>query len=598
MLDIMTVNWQQGVPKRENDSVPSRSSITLCNPWMRLGVTLVTAMSLFNGCDCAPARTKPWRMAPDPQDIALERPQNSELVDVEASRLAAREQRLHTLRVHMDREPRHLNPLVNPSVWTLRVAFDTIFESLIRYEPPAGGAGTGPGHYEPGLARAWTVSANGREIKLEIEPDVVFHDGKRLTSVDVQFSLDAARSTRVAAGHLRDRLADVTAVELVDSRSVRIRLSRPNAYVLRTLASVPILPTHVYRGKLSATRGPVVGTGPYRLLSWQSDAIHLQEFDGYWGRKPAIPDLVFAFEPDAARALTAAKRGDLDLVSALIPTHYPEQASSPGLVSAFQPLRLRPSQLSYALMNAGRAPLEDARVRQAIALLIERKALIKETMRGLARPIAGHVWPGGPGDGAAPPAPAFDPAAAAVLLDEAGWRDRDRDGIRERDGKSLRLSLLVLEQPDTHKRAVRERVVRALRRTGILVQQRAGTTAVLRNRMRAGDYDLVFIEWRGSVDVDLSPLFETGGKRNLGQFSDARVDQSLSALRAAGEPSSRAPLMGVLARYLAKSWPIAPIAAPDPYGLLHRRVRGAVVWDGWVSLRALSLSADDDTRRY
>src|SRR5690606_11419719 len=111
----------------------------------------------------------------------------------------------------MDAEPRHLNPMVAPSLWTMRIAADTIFETLIRYEPPAGGAGSGPGRYAPGLARSWRIGPGGREIRIELEPDVRFHDGRAMSAVDVQFSLDAARDPRNAAEHLRARLASVTA---------------------------------------------------------------------------------------------------------------------------------------------------------------------------------------------------------------------------------------------------------------------------------------------------------------------------------------------------------------------------------------------------
>jgi hypothetical protein len=60
------------------------------------------------------------------------------------------------------------------------------------------------------------------------------------------------------------------------------------------------------------------------------------------------------------------------------------------------------------------------------------------------------------------------------------------------------------------------------------------------------------------------------------------------------EPAMRAPRMAELAQILAESWPIAPIVAPDPYGLIHRRVQGAVVWDGWIVLRALSLAGEPE----
>jgi ABC-type transport system substrate-binding protein len=583
---------------------------------------------MIAACEGPPARSKPWRHTPSPDQLADVQP-SSEILAAEAARTAARRRRGHTLRVYMDRTPRHLNPMVAPSVWTLRIAADTVFETLIRYQPPPGGSGSGPGQYQPGLARSWTVAQGGREIRLELMPDVSFHDGARMSSVDVQFSIDAARSPRVAADHLRGPLSDVLAVEILGPRSVRVRLARPSGYALRALADVPILPAHVYQNRLTPQRGPVVGTGPYRLETWDEELVRLTRFDGYHGQAPAIPDIEFVHVPDAAQALTMAKRGEIDVVPALIRAHYPEQASAPGLARAFAPLRLRPATLHYLALNASKPPLDDVRVRQAIALLIDRKSLIKEEHGGLARPVAGPVWPGGPGDGPAPGAPPYDPGRAGALLDAAGWRDRDGDGVREQGEAMLRLTLLVSDEDggggeaepieaatgggaggggagggagdgasisDEAERdqAERERIIRSLRRSGIVVDRRSGPPAVLSNRLRDGDFDLAFVLWQSAVDQDLAPLLESGGAQNFGRFSHPRVDAALAGLRNVWEPAMRAPRMAELGQALAETWPMAPIVAPDPYGLIHRRVQGAVVWDGWLVLRALSLAAEPE----
>lgn len=569
---------------------------------MLLGMLFTGAalIALAFTCEGPSARSKPWRHAE--LDLAEVAP-SSELIAAEAARVASRRRRGSTLRILLDANPRHLNPLIAPTTWTRRIAMDTVFESLVRYEPPSGGAGTGPGRYRPGLARSWTLSQGGRELRLELSPEVTFHDGSRMSSVDVQFSLDTARSPKYAADHLRPMLADVLAVEILGPRTVRVRLSRPNGYVLRALAEIPILPAQVYEKRLRAARGPVVGTGPYRLESWDDELIRLERSDSYWGAAPAIPRIEFVHQPDDARALTEAKRGDLDIVPALIPSHYPEQASAPGLARVFRPLRLRPPALRYMVMNTANPALSDVRVRQALALLIDRKALIKSEHDGLARAVAGFVWPGGPGDGPAPSPPDYDPARAGALLDAAGWRDRDGDGVRELGEDKLRLTLLVTDSgepsddddaEEARDRGERERIVRSLRRSGVQIDRRVGPPAVLRNRLRAGDFDLAFAHWRGLVDDDLAPLLESGSSLNLGGFSSPRVDAVLAALRAAWEPGARAPRMAELAQVLGETWPVAAIVAPDPYGLIHRRVRGAVVWNGWLVLRSLSLDPDRD----
>lgn len=559
----------------------------LANRWSWLAFAALTIGVLASqpGCDCAPARSKPWRHAPPPDQIPpAPATHDAGLRRSRHDRYRAR--RGHTLRIHVDAKPRHLNPMVVPSVWTQRIVMDTIYETLIRYEPPPRGAGTGLGSYQPGLARSWQVSGDGRTIVLELQPKVQFHDGKPLTSVDVQYSLERAHLER-RADHLRDQLLELEAVELISPTAVRIRLYRANGYILRALARVPILPYHVF-GKISLEprEGPVVGSGPYKLDHWKDHLIRLTRFDKYWGKPVAIKDLEFVYEPDAAQALAAAKRGGIDVIPALIPAHFPEQANAPGLRSQFRELRLRPAVFNYLAINTTRAPFDDVRVRRALSMLIDRARLAKDTFDGLVRPIAGPVWPGGPGDGGSPAPLPYDPGTAGDLLDRANWRDGDRDGYRERAGKRMRVSLLALKNENPERELIRT----SLRRVGISIDVRPGSPDWLVNLLRKHDFDLALVRWRGYVDQDLWPLLHSRGALNFGQFSDPQVDKLLDGLRSVWDPSSRAPLMRKLSEAIAEAQPFAALRADDPHGLIHRRVKGAIVWDGWIPLRRLSLA--------
>ena len=556
-------------------------------------VALVLAMIVSagaTGCDGTPPRVKPWRHAPDPKAVAEGVPRSAALTKQEDD-LAVRAARSHTLRIHMDAEPGRLNPLRSSSRWTRRIVMGTVFEPLIRYAPPSGGAGAGLGSYQPGLARSWRIQLSGHEIIVELDPDARWSDGRPVTSVDVQFTLDTVRDPARGVDHLRAGLASVDTVELVNPRTVRIRLRQPDGWVLRALAEIPIVPYGVYGEDLDGG-GKLVGSGPYRVTSQKDGVVHLARRDDYPGAKPAIADVEFVYEADAARALMAAKRGEIDLVPSLIPEHWPEQASAPGLASSFVALELRPPRFRYLLFSATTPPTDDVRVRKGLSLLIDRKNLAQEVGDGLTRPVIGPIWPGGPGDGPAPAPPALDPGGAGKLFDEAGWIDADGDGIREQAGQKLKLSVLVVEREGGKPHPEQQKILDSLRRAGIGLDVRAGTEAVLRNRLRDGDFNLAFLEWAGAVDSDLAPLVETGGSDNLGGFSSRRVDKALAALRAVWEPASRAPLMGELAGALADELPLAGIVAVAPQGLVHRRVQGVVPWDGWLDLRALSLSPD------
>jgi len=553
-------------------------------------VLAVCAALAAAGCEGAPPRVKPWRHAPDPKAVAEGAPRSAALVKQEDD-LAVRARRRHTLRVHMDSEPRGLHPLLSPSRWTRRIVMGTVFEPLIRYTPPSGGAGAGLGSYQPGLARSWRIQLQGHEIILELDPAAKFADGRAVTAIDVQFTLDTIRDPGRRIDHLRPALASIEAVELVTARTVRIRLRQPDGWILRALAEIPILPYAIYGEDLGGG-GRLVGSGPYRVTSNKDGVVHLARRDDYPGPAPAIADVEFVYQPDAAEALMAAKRGELDLVPSLIPEHWPEQPSAPGLAASFVALELRPPRFHYLLFAATTPPTDDVRVRKALSLLIDRKRLAQEVGDGLTRPVIVPIWPGGPGDGPAPAPPELDPGGAGRLFDEAGWIDADGDGVRERAGQKLRLDVLVIEQDDGKPHPEQQQILDSLRRAGIGLDVRSGTEAVLRNRLRDRVFNLAFLEWAGAVDSDLSSLVGTGGGDNLGGFSSRRVDRALAALRAVWEPASRAPLMAELASALADELPLAGIVALAPQGLVHRRVQGVVPWDGWLDLRALSLAPD------
>jgi peptide/nickel transport system substrate-binding protein len=545
----------------------------------------VLSFALLAACEGPPPRSKPWRHR-QPADLG---PMQSSLaIEAERDALADLSQRNSTLRIHMDSDPRHLNPLIEPSVWGTRIAMDTVFETLIRFVPPDDGDLAGAGRYEPGLARSWRVAGNGRTIWIDLEEDVLFHDGRRMSAVDVQFAIDAARNYRVDAPHLRRQLEDIDSVEITSQTSLRIRLNRVNGYVLRALAQVPILPAHVYGKHLRRGRGPVVGTGPYRLANREDDVIRLERNPAYWGQPVQVEAIEFVHERDAAEALNAAKRNLLDIVPSLIAAHYPAQADSPAIASRFVPLRLRPPVTRFIVVGQRQPPLEDVRLRAAIAHVIDRDRLVTSVYGGLARPAGGVIWPGGPGHGPAMAAPAHDLQTAGRLLEAAGWRDTDGDGIRERAGKRLQVVFLALAGGG----AERDHIVDALRHAGFFVEVRRGSAGVLDYRLRRGEFDLALVEWRAAVDTEMTGMFATGGYDNLGRFSDPRVDAVLGQLRAAPSPEARRPLMDVLARQLAESWPVIPTTAPEPQGLLHRRVRGVRVWNGWIALRDVSLADD------
>ena len=256
---------------------------------MALPCLIAFAMTLA-ACQGAPAHSKRWRRDRLAEGDATSGT-NAAAGGAGGKAAEAPLGRARTLRIRLESEPTQLNPLVDPDVDTLRVSEDTVFESLLRYDP--GPALDAPGVLHPQLAESWRVLGGGTEIRLTLRDDVKFHDGKKFDVTDAQYSLDMARSSAVRAPRLREALADVVSVDLTGPRELRLALRRPNAFVLRALAEIPMLPEHVYGpSSLASGRPPQLDRHPKYLA-------HVAALVG-----PELPHEL----PSGARRVAAAAR--------------------------------------------------------------------------------------------------------------------------------------------------------------------------------------------------------------------------------------------------------------------------------------------------
>jgi peptide/nickel transport system substrate-binding protein len=567
------------------------------------------------GCD-APARVHPWRNAPNEAtasagEAAIERSGAREIENSKQSERAA-QARAHTLRIAMDGDPGRLFPLASgapPSTWARRIMVGPVFETLLRFAPPEIGAEP---QLSPGLARSFRVipapngsnqsnnwERGGGEIRLELEPAAQFQDGHALTTIDVQFTLDAIRDPKRGINHLRSLLDDVEAVELITATQVRLRMRKPNGYVLRLLAEIPILPMHLYKDEPSGARSGAapVGSGPWKVASNKNGTIHLSANDKYWGAKPAISDIEFWHQPDAAAMMTAAKRGEIDVVPQLIAAHWPEQASAPGVTALFAPLILSLPNFRYMVFAVSNPPLDQSEVRQALGLLVDRQRLARSSYDGLRRAVLWPVWPTGPMPGAPTEAPTFDPKLAGALLDTAGWKDSDQDGIRDRNGEKLRLTMLALDRSSKDgnsegQMGEHERFIEAARRVGVVIDLKLLASSNLEKRMTAGEFHLAVMDWINIADTDLRPMLATGGSANVGRYADPALDRLLDDVAQSPDRVGRVELAAKVSARLNEGWPMAGILAEAPQGLLSKRVRGVIPWDGWFDLRKVSFVVD------
>src|SRR5262249_51076118 len=192
-----------------------------------------------------------------------------------------------------------------------------------------------------------------------------------------------------------------------------------------------------------AGRAPV-GTGPYKFIRWDTGSqIVLERNESYWDKEkfPDIRRIVFKVIPSEVVAFQRLKKGDLDMMS-LNPQQWVKQTNTPAFEQNFIKHEYYTPAYRYVGWNLRRPYFQDKRVRQALARLINRQAILKNLEYGLGKLTTGPFWIFGYEYDQTLPQIPFDPAGAKKLLDEAGWIDHDGDGIRDKDGVKFSFKFL------------------------------------------------------------------------------------------------------------------------------------------------------------
>jgi peptide/nickel transport system substrate-binding protein len=465
-----------------------------------------------------------------------------------------------TLRVHLDSEPPHLNPLADADASIASVVSGLIYETLIECTP------TG---YEPALADRWTVSSDGLRVVLHVRQGVTWHDHHIFSPVDVQASLERVMRSTSSLPLVRADFSDVVSVEIATDHVVRLNLRQPSDLALRALCDVPILPDHLMKpgsAESAVLAKQPVGTGPFRFLAWdRGKRIRLGRFHEGWRPAPPLDEIVFDLEADAVRALNRTRRGDLDLLPRVLDAHYPDQVEPATLHGTVTLYRLTPERSSFLVANHRRFPLGDPQFRRALAMLWDRARFAHELHKDLAHPAGGPAF----GEEAALP---FDRARALALLDDAGYRDNDADGVRDRGGRPIRLSLL--QTAGSRSLALEAHAFTLeLRKAGILLDIVTADAPTILARLKKGDFDLAPMVWEGRPDEDPTPLFGADGPYNFGGYRSTAVEALLDELRRAPGPAARQSLLARLAHIVADEQPVIFLYRHDVPALISNRVQ-------------------------
>jgi peptide/nickel transport system substrate-binding protein len=312
------------------------------------------------------------------------------------------------LTIALQLEPPHLDPTSAAAGAIDSVLYSNVFEGLTRF--------MSDGSVVAGLAESWEISEDGTTYTFALRDGVTFHDGTTMDAEDVKFTLDRARAED-SANAQKSLFAGISEVTVIDPTTVEVKLSAPDGNFLFNMAwgdAVIVAPESIENIKQTP-----IGTGPFKFDNWvQGDRIEISRNPDYWGDAPALEAATFKFISDPTAAFAAMMAQDIDAFAGFpAPENLPQFEADPR----FQVLVGSTEGETILSTNNKLPPLDDVRVREAIAHAIDRQAIIDGAMFGLGTPIGTHFAPHNPDYVDLTAQSNYDPEKSKALLAEAGY---------------------------------------------------------------------------------------------------------------------------------------------------------------------------------
>ena len=449
------------------------------------------------------------------------------------------------------------NAITNSSQYTDELIKYALFTPLVQYDDAL--------DVRPWLAESWELDGDSA-IVFTLREDVYWHDGERVDARDVLFTFERAKDPESASLLAEAYLSQVAAAQVIDPRTIRFTFARPHAQALEDFWWAP-LPEHLLRDVSPAemrnaafNRAPV-GSGPFRLAEWRANERVLLEpvdtFPEALGGRPAADRVVIRVIPEAATRMTELVTGGIHVDIDVAPDQTDQVEGSPDLELLSFPGRT----VYFIAWNTTREPFTDPRVRRALGYAIDRDEIIEALLEGHGAPAVSPIPPWSPLAPDVAPLP-YDTATANTLLAEAGWVDRDGDGVREdADGTPLRFELLTSDR--ALNRAVVEVVQAHLRRIGADARLQVAEFQTMLSQFRGREYDAAFANWvLDNFQVGTAPnaLFHSDqaaieGSANRTSYASAAADSLLETGRVVRDPAEASATWADFVRLLKEDQP-------------------------------------------
>ena len=460
-----------------------------------------------------------------------------------------------TLVVAIPDAPSYMDPQVQAAIATFRVTTQ-MFDRLVSLDNDM--------NLVPGLAESWDV-VDDKTTTFHLRQGVKFHNGEEMTSEDVKYSLERC----IASSGVNYNYLIIDTITCDDDYTVTITTKEPfNALLPRlTLDAASIICKSADTSPEEFNRHPV-GAGPYKFVSWELGGdVVLEAFEDYYKGAPAVKRVIFRTIPEAINRAIGLETGEVDLAYDLGITDLESLAGNDKVTTLTTPS----NTVWYLGMNVQKAPLDNVKVRQAIAYALNPQDYIDIVFSGEASLAHNTMLPAGV-EGYAPDTVPYDynVETAKALLAEAGYPDGFATTLWCADSQVMRDSAVVIQEQ--------------LRQIGINAEVKTIEQGQYYSETGKGEQDL-FIMSKTSIDPDsmLRAMYHTeafGLSGNRSFWAAPETDEMMDRASTTTDKAEALELYKQIQTIVAENVPLVPIAIEHLNAGMQSNVKGFGLYPG------------------
>ncbi len=428
------------------------------------------------------------------------------------------------------------------------------------------------------IASSFSVSKDNKVITFKLKKGIKWQDGVELTADDVIYTYNIIMDPKTPTAYRGD-------YELVD-KIVKINNYELKVYYKKAFApalsswTLSILPAHLLKGKdiikSSLCKKPV-GTGPFIFEKWEvGQFVKLKSNENYFNKKPYLNGFIYKIIPDLATMFLQLKAGKIDEMG-LTPIQYKRQTDTEFFKKNFKKFCYPVFSYTYLGFNLKNPLFKNRKIRQAISFAINKNEIVEGVLLGLGTVATGpyrpDMWYYNKNVRKYP----YNPEYAKKLLKDAGWKDKNHDGILEKGNKKFQFTIIT-NQGNNNRLKTALIIQRNLKQVGISVKIRVIEWASFINEfIDKKRFEAVILGWSTGIDPDQYDIWhssKTGPKElNFISYKNKEVDKLLEKGRETFNIEERKKIYYKFQEILANDEPYVFLYIPYSLVILHKRFR-------------------------